>query len=99
MAASSGNGSRIVNFPRRNGRTGFSGPSPVQDLAKYERNEDPDDYRHRMWMNGAAFLAVLVLMGMGLWIAETMADLRKNEDCVLSGRRGCTPIEVGHGRW
>jgi hypothetical protein len=25
--------------------------------------------------------------------------MRKNQDCVLSGRRGCTPVEVQHDRW
>jgi len=25
--------------------------------------------------------------------------MRKNQDCVLSGRRGCTPVEVTKGRW
>jgi hypothetical protein len=97
-----GNGSRIINFRRGRGnraQTSISAPSPVRDLAKYERGEDPDDYRHRMLMNGAALLAVLVLMAVGLWLAETMADMRKNEDCTLSGRRNCAPVEVSHSRW
>jgi hypothetical protein len=25
--------------------------------------------------------------------------MRKNQDCVLSGRRGCTPVEVTKDRW
>ena len=28
-----------------------------------------------------------------------MATMRKNQDCVLSGRRGCTPVEVTKDRW
>jgi hypothetical protein len=31
--------------------------------------------------------------------ADTMAAMRKNQDCVLSGRRGCAPIEVTKDRW
>jgi hypothetical protein len=42
----------------------------------------------------AAFAFVLVLIAIGLWLAETMAQMRRNQDCVLSGRRGCTPVEV-----
>jgi hypothetical protein len=38
-------------------------------------------------------------MGAGLWIANTMASMRKNQDCVLSGRSGCTPVEYSHERW
>jgi hypothetical protein len=69
------------------------------DLSKYEHGDEPDDYRHRMLMNGAAALVVALLIGAGLWIADTMATMRKNQDCVLSGRRGCTPVETRHERW
>ena len=67
--------------------------APVEDLSKYQRSESPDDYRHRMIVNALGFLFVVVLIGAGLWLADTMASLRKNEDCVLSGRRGCAPVE------
>ena len=93
--------SRVVAFPRgRNAvRWRTTAPSPVDDLTKFERGEDTDDYRHRMKVNVAAFVFVLALIGAGLWLAETMAELRKNEDCVLSGRHNCTPIEVNNRRW
>ncbi len=70
-----------------------------EDLAKYEHDGEPDDYRHRMMMNIAGLVVVVLLIGTGLWIANTMAAMRKNQDCVLSGRRGCTPVEVTHERW
>jgi hypothetical protein len=96
----SDNEPRVVRFRRRGqSRAGLSAPSPVEDLAKYERGAGPDDYRHRMLVNAAALAVVVVLMGVGLWIAETMAEMRKNEDCVLSGRRNCSPVEVNHSRW
>ena len=65
-----------------------------RDLAKYERAGEPDDYRHRMLVNAAAFLFVLGLIGAGLWLAESMAELRRNQDCVLAGHRNCAPIEA-----
>ena len=71
----------------------------ADDLAKYERSDEPDDYRHRMLMNIAGLVVVALLVGIGWWLAETMATMRKNQDCVLSGRRGCTPVEVQHDRW
>jgi hypothetical protein len=71
-----------------------AGPSPVGDLAKYERTGDSDDYRHRMVVNGLALVAVALLIGAGVWLAVTMADMRKNQDCALQGRRNCTPISV-----
>jgi len=74
-------------------------PSPVQDLAKYE-GSGPDDYRHRMLMNLAAAAVTILLVVGGIWIANTMAQMRKDQDCVLSGRRGCTPVDVPvRSRW
>jgi hypothetical protein len=67
-------------------------PSPVEDLGKYERANDDDDYRHRMMVNGAALGFIIFLIVAGVWIADTMAQMRQNQDCVLSGRRGCTPV-------
>lgn len=70
-----------------------------EDLAKFESAGEPDDYRHRMLVNVAAGIFVVVLIGSGLWLANTMADIRKNQDCALSGRRNCAPIEVPRDRW
>ena len=51
-------------------------------------------------MNGAALLVVLLLTVVGIWIANTMAEMRKNQDCVLSGRRDCTPVNISPSpRW
>ncbi|HEX5211338.1 MAG TPA: hypothetical protein VFW22_06350 [Pseudolabrys sp.] len=95
----SDNESRVVLFPRRRSRTPLHAPSPVDDLAKYERGDDTDDYGHRMKVNAAAFVVVLLLIGTGLWLAETMAELRKHEDCILAGRNNCAPIETTNSRW
>ena len=68
---------------------------PAADLAQYERRPDePDDYRHRMKMNALALIVTVALVAAGVWIADVMAHMRKNQDCVLSGRPGCTPVEV-----
>ena len=71
-----------------------AGDPPGGDLAKYEPGESKGDYRHRMKMNLLAFAATIVLMVVGIWIAETMADMRKIQDCYFSGRRNCAPIQV-----
>ncbi len=87
---------RVLNF--RRARAGLPAAPPLADLAKYERSEG-DDYRHRMIVNTLAFLFVVALIGAGLWLADTMAQMRRNQDCVLSGRRGCTPVEYSKERW
>jgi len=91
--------SRVVNFRTRMAERRFPATPPVEDLTKFERGEEPDDYRHRMIVNIAAFLAIAALIGIGIWLADAMATMRKNQDCVLSGRRGCSPVEVTKERW
>jgi hypothetical protein len=72
-------------------------PPPVPDLEKYERVPDePDDFRHRMIMNGLGLGVTVVLIVTGIWIADVMAHMRKDQDCVLTGRSNCTPIDVPH---
>ena len=84
---------RVLPFRRRGSLFASSPPrpSPVDDLERYERTGGEDDYRHRMIMNGLGALVLIVLVGGGIWIADTMAQMRKNQDCVLSGRRNCNP--------
>jgi hypothetical protein len=65
-----------------------------EDLAKYERGDEDDDYRHRMIMNAAAIAVTIILAGVGAWLAITIGEMRKDQDCYLSGRRNCTPIDV-----
>lgn len=101
-SSSSESDSRVVNFPhgRPAARPAGTPPNPFETLGKYEGGrEEPSDYRHRMLVNAAAFIFVVALIGAGLWLADTMAAMRKNQDCVLSGRRGCTPVEVNRDRW
>jgi hypothetical protein len=64
------------------------------DLAKYEGGAAEDNYRHRMMVNLAGLAVTIVLATAGAWLAITIADLRKTQDCYLSGRRNCTPIDV-----
>lgn len=67
----------------------------ASDLSRYERRRDePDDFRHRMLANIAAFAFTLALTAIGIWLAMSIADLRKTQDCVLTGRRDCAPISV-----
>jgi hypothetical protein len=69
----------------------------ASDLSRYERNrEEPDDFRHRMLANMAAFAFTVALIAIGIWLAMSIADLRKTQDCVLMGRRDCARIASPH---
>jgi hypothetical protein len=87
---------RILPFRSRAGRLTRNAPQPtVPDLEKYERTpEEPDDFRHRMMMNGLGLVVTVVLIAGGLWIAEVMAHMRKDQDCALTGRSNCMPVEL-----
>ncbi|MDQ8728666.1 hypothetical protein [Bradyrhizobium sp. LHD-71] len=65
---------------------------PPPDLSRYEQSSEPDDYRHRMRMNIAAGLFTVALIGFGVWLAMSIADLRRTQDCILYGRRDCAVI-------
>ena len=66
--------------------------SPVESVGKYAHSEGPDNYRQRMINNGLAFAFCVVLVVIGVWLATTIAEMRKNQDCVLSGRRNCANV-------
>jgi hypothetical protein len=65
----------------------------AKDLSHYERDrEEPDDYRHRMLANIAAFAFTVALISVGIWLAMSIANLRRTQDCVLMGLRDCVRI-------
>lgn len=67
------------------------------DLSRYEQSRDePDDFRQRMLANVAAFAFTVALTAVGIWLAMSIADLRKTQDCVLMGRRDCARISAQH---
>lgn len=66
-------------------------------LAPYEQDQEEDEninYPHRMLMNIIAVAIVTVLIGVGVWLADTIADMERDQDCVLQGRQNCAPIEL-----
>ncbi len=68
------------------------------DLSRYERDRDEpeDDFRGRMLANVAALAFTIALTAIGIWLAMSIADLRKTQDCVLMGRRDCAQISAPH---
>ncbi len=61
--------------------------------AEFEQESERDDgYRHRMRMNLLAVVAVAVLLGAGMWIADAMVDTQKAHGCYTSGQRFCSLI-------
>jgi len=81
--------------PNGNKTPNTSRPPAASDLSRYERPRDEgDDFRHRMLANVAALAFTVALTAIGIWLAVSIADLRKTQDCVLMGRRDCARISV-----
>ena len=55
---------------------------------------DDDDYRHRMAMNIVVFVFCVGLTASGLWLTSRIADMRRDQDCVLAGRPNCAHVSV-----
>jgi len=53
-----------------------------------------EEARDRRAANIFLLVAGLVLVGIGVWLANAMVDARRADECMSSGRRNCAPIEV-----
>jgi hypothetical protein len=95
---------RILRFERRGaaglrGRTPFSAAPPsrrslVEDVDKYTyRNGESESDRQRMINNAVASAILITLIICGVWLTDTIVAMRDKQDCVLSGRTNCAPIE------
>ncbi|HTV38700.1 MAG TPA: hypothetical protein VMF12_19890 [Xanthobacteraceae bacterium] len=71
-------------------------PDALDDLAQYEQDREDENinYPHRMFMNVIAVAVVTLLIGVGVWLADTIAEMERDQDCVLQGRQNCAPIEL-----
>ena len=100
ISASSDGEHRVLQFRPRTlapvpGRRPVEQVHEANDLSRYERDRDePDEYRHRMLANVAAFAFTVALTAIGIWLAMSIADLRRTQDCVLMGRRDCVRIST-----
>ena len=59
--------------------------------------EEQESDRDRMVTNIIVVVFLVALVGGGLWLANAMFDMRKTQDCVLSGRRNCAGVSVPAG--
>jgi hypothetical protein len=57
-------------------------------------SEPPEEEGSRNVENAVLLGFLAVLVGAGVWLLSTMADVRKAQDCAAQGRRNCVEIEV-----
>jgi len=59
---------------------------------------EPDDHESRDTRRAAVLglVLVLLLVGGGLYLAHVLHDASRIQDCVMSGRTNCAPIDAPH---
>ena len=55
---------------------------------------EEDDESDRRLANIVLAVGFIVLVGIGVWLADAMVTAKKADDCLASGRRNCFPVEV-----
>ena len=64
-----------------------------------EGNPDPQqEARDRRAANIFLLAAAIVLIGAGLWLVDALIKAKRADDCMSSGRRNCSPIELPAAR-
>ena len=53
-----------------------------------------EEARDRRAANIFLLVAGVLLVGIGVWLANAMIDARRADECMSSGRRNCSPMEV-----
>jgi hypothetical protein len=54
----------------------------------------PEPESDRRLGNIIIAVGLVLLLGIGWWLADAMYVARKADDCISSGRRNCTPVDV-----
>ncbi len=63
--------------------------------AKPEKPQTPEEEAaDRRAANIFLLVAGAILVAIGVWLANAMVDARKADECISSGRRNCSPIDV-----
>jgi len=55
---------------------------------------DPDEDRRRSRTNVAALVLAAILVGLGWFLVHQLGQSARMQDCVMSGRTNCAPIDV-----
>ena len=59
-----------------------------------EQGKKPPEEGSRTIENAVMAGFFVVLVAAGIWLLDTMADVRKAQDCAAQGRRNCATIDV-----
>src|SRR3954451_3505391 len=69
-------------------------PRPESQTSKTSETEVVDEAADRRLANIVLAVGLLLLIGIGWWLANALFEARQADNCISSGRRNCTPIET-----
>jgi hypothetical protein len=69
-------------------------PRPESQKSETPETEVVDEAADRRLANIVLGVGLLLLIGIGWWLANALFEARKADNCISSGRRNCTPIET-----
>jgi hypothetical protein len=71
---------------------------PQSQTNNTSKNEVVNEAADRRLANIVLGVGLILLIGGGWWLANALFEARQADNCLSSGRRNCTPIEVPRGR-
>jgi hypothetical protein len=77
--------------------SGTSGSAPPGPSRSDAEDDDADDHSSR----AAAVIGLVViafLVAIGLYVSNTLRATSRLQDCVMSGRTNCAPVQTPSGR-
>lgn len=59
-----------------------------------EPRDRHDDERHKQRQNMLVLVAVVLLLGCGLWLVDQLLEGRRMQNCIEARHRNCVPLEL-----
>jgi hypothetical protein len=69
-------------------------PQSESRISETAEIEVVDEAADRRLANIVLGVGLLLLIGVGWWLANALFEARQADNCISSGRRNCTPIET-----
>ena len=69
-------------------------PRSESQKSETPETEVVDEAADRRLANIVLGVGLLLLIGIGWWLANALFEARRADNCISSGRRNCTPIET-----
>jgi hypothetical protein len=66
----------------------------MPEAGEGEKTTPEQEERERRAANIFLLVAAALFIGIGIWLVDAMLEARRADECMSSGRRNCSPIEV-----